>query len=357
MVFICHFFGYINYSTNSVLENTLINRFIMEGHLGVNLFFVLSGFLITYLLFVEKNKNGKINISYFYMRRILRIWPIYFLVLAISFFLIPFLTNQYSPTETKEHLPYYLLFINNFDRIYTNFAGTSNDSLGVLWSIAVEEQFYLFWPLLLSIINKKYYMPLFVSIIIASLIFRTFHAGDYAMLYFNTLSVMSDLAVGAILAYISFYETRFFVSVQNCKKLFIAGVYILLILAVFYFKKWSQINLFTQVTERLVFAVLFAFVIGEQCYAKNSVFKLVKLKNLSQLGIISYGLYSLHLYSISIIQKFNISMGYNTLGTELFYTELFIAFGISVVVCYLSYHLYEKKILRYKTKFITINND
>ncbi len=71
------------------MENKLSNYFdtVPDGHIGVVLFFVLSGFLITFLLVEEQNKYGKINFKNFYLRRILRIWPLYYLILFLSFVL------------------------------------------------------------------------------------------------------------------------------------------------------------------------------------------------------------------------------------------------------------------------------
>lgn len=354
MVFLYHFFGYMPYTSSGYFEKNFIAHVIMEGHLGVNLFFVLSGFLITYLLLVEKEENSKINIKFFYVRRILRIWPLYFLVILISFFIYPIVTHQFSFSVVKDHWLYYLFFINNFDRILTGFNGLGNDNLGVLWSIAIEEQFYLFWPLILFIANKKYYLPLFFLIIIASLTYRFFYINDETRLYLHTFSVMSDLAIGGALAYFCLYKTKIFYAIVNCKRSFIILIYILFGLAIIFLQKWSLLNALTHMSERLILSFFFAFIIAEQCFAKNSFFKLGKLKILSWMGTISYGLYCLHLYGIAIIQKLNVAMGCVEIPKILFYVELISCLGISILLAYLSYTFFEKKILRFKTKFVTV---
>ena len=89
-----------------------------NGFLGVNFFFVLSGFLITYLLIKEKELNGKINIIHFWFRRILRIWPLYFICVFVGFGLFPFAKTMMGGVSTESaNIWYYLTFTNNFDFI------------------------------------------------------------------------------------------------------------------------------------------------------------------------------------------------------------------------------------------------
>jgi peptidoglycan/LPS O-acetylase OafA/YrhL len=124
------------------------------GRVGMVLFFVLSGFLITYLLLVEREDRHRIDIPQFYMRRILRIWPLYFLIVGICQFLIPCtglfgLNGIYSVTAPNFRLAslYYLLFLPNLAFLSV---WPVNPLLGYTWSIGVEEQFYLIWPLILK---------------------------------------------------------------------------------------------------------------------------------------------------------------------------------------------------------------
>ena len=130
-------------------EFEFIDQLKNTGVVGVHIFFVLSGFLITFLLFKEQNCNGKINLWHFYIRRILRIWPLYYLILILGFFIFPSLNYAF------EYCPNYLLdftFLNNLHIPTCNTPTTS-----MLWSIAIEEQFYLFWPIVVITFgyNKK----------------------------------------------------------------------------------------------------------------------------------------------------------------------------------------------------------
>jgi len=111
------------------------------GSYSVTIFFTLSGFLITYLLLTEK-KKAEISIRNFYIRRILRIWPLYFAYLLVAIILICIQT----PGKLPGLLPFYLFFAANVPNILS----TSLPYLGHYWSLGVEEQFYLFWPWLIK---------------------------------------------------------------------------------------------------------------------------------------------------------------------------------------------------------------
>lgn len=143
----------------NLLDNPIIH--LPSGRMAVILFFVISGFLITYLLVKEQTNNESISFKKFYLRRILRIWPLYYTILLLSFLLF---RVEYSGTTLA------LCF-----SIFPNIAhtlGVGWPSSPQIWSIGVEEQFYLFWPLLLTVIPEKknsisidfvFYRILFVS--------------------------------------------------------------------------------------------------------------------------------------------------------------------------------------------------
>ena len=108
---------------------------------AVNMFFVLSGFLITYLLLTEGELNTGINIKKFYIRRILRIWPLYYLVLIISLFFIYFGIIK-EPHEIWNSVIFYSFLLANIPYVLS----ISIATITPLWSVAVEEQFYIIWP-------------------------------------------------------------------------------------------------------------------------------------------------------------------------------------------------------------------
>jgi peptidoglycan/LPS O-acetylase OafA/YrhL len=120
------------------------------GKKGVGLFFVLSGFLITYLLLVEIKKTGTINVERFYIRRILRIWPLYYLIALWAFFVFPNLfdvsfVNRLTSANFLSQLTLFALMLPNVAKLFLPMVAGASQS----WSVGVEEQFYLLWPLIL----------------------------------------------------------------------------------------------------------------------------------------------------------------------------------------------------------------
>jgi peptidoglycan/LPS O-acetylase OafA/YrhL len=148
MVIICHL---ELFKARSGIENSWRNWFVFEaGTAGVDFFFVLSGFLITYLLLQEIDQFGRIQLKKFYIRRILRIWPLYYLVLFVSFFAVPAASVFYIPGYSDQ------LYEGFLPKLFFSVLLMPNVALFLygeipyaspLWSVGVEEQFYLFWPL------------------------------------------------------------------------------------------------------------------------------------------------------------------------------------------------------------------
>ena len=210
LVFVNHATGSLGYNNHSETFAYIRSHFFWNGDLGVSFFFVLSGFLITYLLLKEKELSGKINIKNFYLRRVLRIWPLYFLIVAMCLLVFPMLENTLSKwfaigVSTDEINKWFCLtFTGNFDYIYN---GINNFMIGILWSVSIEEQFYLFWPLIVAFVPTKYLLKIFLLIILGSIAFRFFYAqGNPMIIKYHSLSSISDLASGAVIAYLAFQK-------------------------------------------------------------------------------------------------------------------------------------------------------
>lgn len=354
MVFVSHFFGYVATPVGSPAEQEIISRLFARGHLGVNLFFVLSGFLITYLLLAEKENSGRIHIYNFYVRRALRIWPLYFATLLLAFFIFPFASGRFDAQVVQQHLPWYLFFVNNFDLLISGFAGIGNDNAAILWSIAVEEQFYFFWPWLIAFSSKRWQLPLIALLTAASLVFRFLHAGSDSQLYFHSLSVLPDLLAGATLAWLATYSPRFLNKVRQLPRIAFAVVYLLLLATIATAQDWVPLSAATRVLERPLTAVLFAAVVAEQCFATQPFVALGRYRALGRVGVISYGLYCLHMYTIVLVQKINAQFLVEQPPRWLFYAELMAALGLSLLICYLSYRYFEAAFLKLKKRFTAI---
>jgi peptidoglycan/LPS O-acetylase OafA/YrhL len=330
-----------------------------NGNLGVNFFFVLSGFLITYLLIKEKEIKGTIHVPNFYIRRILRIWPLFYLCLFIGFIVLPIVKAKMGGVVNESANPlYYLFFANNFDFMHTWPTKPDALVLSVLWSVAVEEQFYLTWPVILKIVPYRFYKYVFLGIMLLSLLFRSFYTGlddhDFGVRYFHTFSLIGDMAFGGLLAYYCSFENAFKRFVENMNRLQIAMIYLGAITVTIFRYELFTVNSVAVVFERLVIAFFYGMIILEQSYARHSFFKMSNFKLISKLGIYTYGLYCLHLLGFLAADVLLSKTGIDKTTLTFAIAGSSVALVISVIISLVSYHLYEKRFLKLKDKFAFI---
>jgi peptidoglycan/LPS O-acetylase OafA/YrhL len=347
-VFLTHCF----YSNHSNVTNSQFYLFVQNhlklGLLGLDYFFVLSGFLITWIIIEEQKQTNNFSLQNFYLRRGLRIFPLYFLMVAIGFF-FEFFLRHFSSLEINP-LPgfwYFVTFTLNFYIIENG-----KDFLFFLvffWSVSVEEQFYIFWSLCLKFFNK--YLPhISLLMIITSVVFRYIYIKEDNYLVFHTISSLSNFACGALLAFYCFYNNTFQVKISAIPKSVITAFYIFFCICLIFY---NQIFCYqsTIVFERLLFSLMFCFIIAEQVYCKQSIFKLGKSKFTDYFGKLSFGLYCYHGLIITIYIKI---MGNHNLLGNLYWVVIFapvLIFILSILTSEISYKLFEKKILYLKSKF------
>ncbi len=321
------------------------------GRLGVIFFFILSGFLISYLLFTELKEYGKINLIYFYLRRFFRIWPLYLLVIFIGFFIYPFFVIDVSFNESAS-LWMYLCFLANFDHIYNYFPASS--ILGVQWSVSVEEQFYLFWPILIRLIAKtKYLMIFLICIILFSEIFYLtlgikLRAGEY-----HLISCMKYLSAGGLLAYLCFHQPVFFQKITDFLSNKINNIVIYIISFVILFCEKiiiDKLPIYKYFID-IVPLIFFMYVIFEQNYSSNSFYKIGKFKLLDHLGKISYGLYLLHMIVINFILIFL------PRDENYFLEYVIITIVATIILSILSFNYFEAYFLKFNRKYKMISSE
>ena len=312
-----------------------------KGNLGVSFFFVLSGFLITYLSIFEIAQNNSFNVFNFLIRRSLRIWPLYYLITFFGFFLGPLIFNY----EVSANLCKYLLFIANFEYMHNGFPGAQ--FLTVHWSVSIEEQYYLFWAgILLCFPFKKkiLYFAFFLLIIFMSTAYRGFHPSEY----FHTLSVVSDIGIGGILATLLFYNQSFKLGLINLKK----NTLILIYMAGGLFIFFPQLFVFNFGPFRsLTLAIFWGFIIAEQCYSNKSFYKISNIPFLSHLGKLTYGTYMYHSIIILAVHSSFIKFNLYSKSFNLFYLQLLVILIITIIVSEISYKYFEEPFLRLKKKF------
>ena len=317
--------------------------FLERGFLGVDMFFVLSGYLIVTLLLREKDKQT-ISLKGFYIRRALRIFPIYFgVIFVIATALFIFKGDDAEGQSYISLLPIYLLFLANFSLVHI-------PTLSIYWSLATEEQFYIVWPLL-----EKYLQPrviltiLFVFIGFNQLINFGFLDNLIASLYGVEevkLSILeatfTPICLGVLLAHLLHKEKNFTVFYSFLHYKF-ASTIIFLLLMLSIFISPEDISGFSRLfIQVMMFLWLASLVVRDDHWMAP----LMTFYPIKRLGQISYGMYIFHLLVLHVVrivlEKFN-------LETTVWLFVL--CFLVTVIVSEISFRLYESPILALRKKF------
>lgn len=341
------------------VQGTVWEKFlnlISSGGTGVSIFFVLSGFLITYLLIHEYEKTNTISVKNFYMRRVLRIWPLYFLVVTFSFFIYPSLKGLMGiDNPLGSNVLYHLTFLSNFDviNIQENCPGNDAMSQGITWSVSIEEQFYLFWPLIFAFLPRKAWVYAILFVIGGSLCFRILNHENTAVLYFHTFSVLADLGLGGLAAYLvkNSVRVKHFFENSNAKTHLLLFVFSFSLLfwsdSIFSFKYGNAIS-------RIITAASFALIIAAQSLTKtNSIFNLSRFKMANHWGKYTYGIYLLHPIAITMVDILSRALKFpKTSFINLFIIGV-IGFILTLILSKLSFTFFEARFLKLKQKFET----
>ncbi|WP_234734132.1 acyltransferase family protein [Tellurirhabdus bombi] len=263
------------------------------GYFGVNLFFVLSGFLITRILIISKAQDNQLerthsrSLKQFYIRRSLRIFPVYYIML-----LVLALINFPSIRAT---LPWFLTYTQN---IWVAIHHTWFGAVDHLWSLAVEEQYYLFFPFLVFFIPNRFLLRSLFFLIGISVLLRVylFATGAAWMVQFVMMPTCLDaFGMGSVLAYGMIFHRERFTKWVSSSWLLLAS------LALYAFDLYMMKslapsrNLFTDVFDRFFTSLFCFFLIGKAVIGFKGVFKTILEHSVSTyLGQISYGLYLFH---------------------------------------------------------------
>ena len=297
---------------------------VIQGRYGVRPFFVMSGFLITWIMIREHTKTGTISLRKFFMRRSIRIFPLYFLFLGVLYLL-----TQMGYTRIKDcTFNYVATYTTNFAPATCNSPATSH-----LWSLAVEEHFYLFWPLIF-LLGKRFAFVFAVA-------FATLSAtsGHVVLDYFPeasltrwTFPAAAPIAYGAIAAFVC--------NTDWVRRIFGPSWYapIVRILLVLGIISPAFMDSMTLQYATIALVVLYFY------HNQNSVVvKALELKPIVWIGVMSYGLYVWH----------GMFMGtgpYRFSGSKIPFDQD-IGLIITLIVTPIVYYGFERPILRLKDRF------
>ena len=352
--FIGIFFGHVFFSNSSEIINSKIYATLFSygkilGFISIDSFFVLSSFLITWKALEEIKFTNTFQFKNFLIRRSLRIWPLYFLIVFLGFSLEYFKSYYFLESEKLPSLWNFVLFILNYDIIKNGYNFLF--FMVFMWSISVEEQFYVFWAIIIKWFNK-YLFGISFLIIFISLIFRIYFINDLLSLNFHTVSALGNFGIGALTAILAFKNTHFINKLQSLSRNTILFFY-LIIFTFFILMPTLLENNFFIVTQRVLFSIFFSFIILEQSYCDNSLVKFSRIKYFNFFGKISYGLYCYHGVIITIVLQISGFLSESLLNSLVLYP--IIIFFSTLMVSQLSFKFYESKFLNFKSKFSFIS--
>ncbi|MBK9042493.1 MAG: acyltransferase [Saprospiraceae bacterium] len=191
-VLIFHFFEN-PYLTTDVLHIDSVRKITEVLQHGVTLFFVLSGFVITRILL--NSKSSEKYFYTFYKRRILRIFPLYYLYLIVFYYVYPYIQFGQINMDFSQQLPVYL-YLQNMGWL----TGLESNGPGHFWSLAVEEHFYLIWPVVIYFLPYKRIKPVVIALLLLSIPLKLFFINNNIDINYNSFSRFDSILIGCLIA-------------------------------------------------------------------------------------------------------------------------------------------------------------
>jgi peptidoglycan/LPS O-acetylase OafA/YrhL len=313
---------------------------VKAGAAGVDLFFALSAFLITSLLLKEREETGDISLRLFYLRRILRIWPLYFLVIGLGIVL--------SHTMANQHLQWYyvagyLLFAGNW--VHAVF-GRPESIAFPLWTVSIEEQFYLIWPLLVKKLERRGLIASGIVIFLLATVCRIGFvlagiSGGY--IYYGSTARCDSIALGILIA---LFADRLPKLTSTARLLLVSGGLVGWIVSSAWLTDQPGPISMREVPGRLIIALAAGAMLYGCLYSRN---KLLTGAWVVRLGKVSYGLYLLHLTGLLLAK----SVLHPVSGSALLATKA-VGFVLTLLLAFTSYRWVESPFLRMKDRFARV---
>jgi len=326
---------------------------LFKGREAVLFFFTLSGFLITYLLLEERTRTGTISIPKFYMRRVLRIWPLYYVIVIFGlffyYFLLPTVGIEYSGMNFSLGLGVvcYTLFLPNLVYGLFHVGGI----IGITWSIGVEEQYYLFWAPLV----KRFFRYILPLLGIVFVLTTTIQMLNYANVFglsegwqkFIKTLQFNYMAVGGLFAYLYFYRREMLMNLPIFTNKIVQGILTAALLIFFFGYKHG----IPEPVIMLVLPFVFGWLILNISSNDNKLFRLTH-PTLNWLGGISYGIYMYHYIFVYLTSFVFSKVGFLTENIILFHVLYHtMVWGLTITTAHVSFYHFEKRILKLKHRF------
>jgi peptidoglycan/LPS O-acetylase OafA/YrhL len=340
LVVLLHNFGFMNY--------------FFFGWLGVDLFFVLSGFLITNILLDTLEKPNFLR--NFYIRRVLRIFPLYYFILIICLFIIPAIPGLgYDLSYYIKNQAWEWTYLQNWLFVFKEPYGTK--MLLHTWSLAVEEQFYLVWPATILLIRKpKILLAVVFATLIIVLITRfliwIYHIEDLAYASLYTFTRIDGICIGCMVALLMKINQPFL------KKY--TPMIVLLMAAInfgFYFINGSHSFTlpYLAFAGYTTFAVLFGILVYEAVLAESKWIQFfLNIRILKFFGKISYGLYVYHWPVYILLFSFFTNLFITTMNISVRIAEIssgIVVTFVGIIISIISYRYFEKPFLKLKNSY------
>jgi peptidoglycan/LPS O-acetylase OafA/YrhL len=311
-----------------------------SGSFGVDLFFLLSAFLITELLLREKEQTGAVHLRWFYLRRILRIWPLYLLGVLIASLLPIIYRDQVFPLK---YLIAFLLLSGNW---IISFAGFPLSAMNPLWSVSFEEQFYLLWPLVVSKVKRRRSLVLVAAVLTmaamaARLLLLRYGRHSDTTIFTNTIARLDPIAWGIATA-VLFRNRPIVISPLARAAICGAGIAV-----------WLMAGHAFALTRSFMLAGYPAMTLGAWLIFISVFGMTFAPRWLRYLGKISYGLYVWHLLALFLTLKLLGGFPHTARSFIVFWC---LGLALTIVTSALSYRFLETPLLRLKERFALVKS-
>ena len=359
MVLIGHFYrkSFISEAYPGTVTN-IVGRIVAMNGYGVELFFVLSGFLITGILLDTRQEEGFFR--KFYMRRILRIFPLYYGALAVVLFILPhFVEFDEGARRIAAHQVWLWTYMVNYPAAGWIWDDSQLFYLGHFWSLAVEEHFYLIWPAVVALVSRRGLYAVCASLIGVGIACRLLLAlqGADAPTFFQwtTLQKLDGLVAGALLAAVlrDASLTSLLPTGRAFRWMFGSAGFALLIY-VWMPRTWHipALSVFTELLVAFFFGLLLLQALRLQHH--QALHRIFTTRLLVMFGKYSYGIYVIHGILRPCFERVFDPTGYSQrFGLPFFYQFVYwlLTIAISFVLAYVSYQFFEKRFLAFKSHF------